>query len=562
MSGFSGVRRQVLKEAHSTTGAIVDEMKSYALTPTANDGIHIYSNVRVNPITSAPFTNSQEISIPITSSNFDVCEFSNTYLHILARLRIRVTNAPTVEGDDDFAKMLKENQYVMIGLKAAGHVLRDYQIKFNNVPVTTTTQSSAVYEQFLYSTFKGKSEISNKKYVFTPYEEARSFENSICGIYIPIGELASGSLYKDLDIIIPLREILMFQAFNEFPNKLFGELQLVFHTTSEAFVHMEVDPITSIRKNIISGKIDKSTPHLSEVLACVGDTFDYTHAFEQIGIPTNVQYISGWDEENQKLKFSTMPEFTPYIDELVSTEVWIDVKGYRMKDSALQELFSYFSSHPFVVPTQHCEFFTFPNGPEATGLRTSMSIRFNNTTDCELLMPTDSRQRTVFRNPCLDDFQIMIGQNRYPNQLISTLSPEYHEQQVQASDFDTIFEANDEWEHSITDPLTNGEQTLKPTTDNTCFVAIIQTERNGANGNSLWSDGISGNQKVEINGKPIYPTQNVYYNGPNSPSPIMALTSDSFFLFRIIDGKPNMQYAINSTFNQAWENPTLESVNL
>ena len=165
-----GPRRGILNEARSQTGAIVDEMKAYALTPVANDGMNIYGNVRINPIQSAPFTNAQEISIPITTTNFDVIEFSNTYLHILAKLRIRVTSPPVVEGDDDFAKMLKENQFVMIGLKAGPHVIRDYQIKFNNVPVTTTTQSSAVYESFLYSTFKGKSEIANKKYVFTPYE--------------------------------------------------------------------------------------------------------------------------------------------------------------------------------------------------------------------------------------------------------------------------------------------------------------------------------------------------------------------------------------------------------
>ena len=556
-----GPRRGILNEARSQTGAIVDEMKAYALTPVANDGMNIYGNVRINPIQSAPFTNAQEISIPITTTNFDVIEFSNTYLHILAKLRIRVTNPPVVEGDDDFAKMLKQNQFVMIGLKAGPHVIRDYQIKFNNVPITTTTQSSAVYESFLYSTFKGKSEIANKKYVFTPYEEAHDYENSVCGIYVPIGDLESGSCYKDLDIIIPLRELLIFQAFNEFPTKLFGELQLVFHTTAEAFVHMEVNPITSIRKNIINGKIDKSVPHLSEVLALVDASFDYTHAFEQIGITSPVQYISGYDEENNKLKFTTQAEFTPYIDELVVSECWVDCKGYRMQDSALRELYSYFQSHPFVVPTQRVEVFTFPNGAEANGLRTSMTVNFNHTTDCELLMPTDSRSRTIFRNPCLDNFQLQIGQQRYPDQLISTTSPQFHEQVMQASDFDTIFEVTDEFEHSLTDPLTDGEKKLKPTTDNTCFIPVFQTERTGANGNSLWWDGIDGSHKVELTGKALYPTCDVYYQGPNTPSPILCLTSDSFWLFRILDnGVANCQYCINSLFEDAYRQPTLESV--
>ena len=557
---MESTRRRILNESRSQTGSIVDEMKSYSLKPVENDGLNLYGNVRVNPLTSGPFTNSQEISIPITTTNFDVIEFSNTYLHIVARLRLRVSNPPVVEGDDAFSEMLKKNQFVMLGLKCGTHVLRDYMFKFGNVPITTTTQSSSVYEQFLYSTFKAKSELANKKYVFTPYEEAREYENSICGMYIPIGELSGGTFYKNLDIIIPLREILCLEAFTEYPVKIFDELQIVFHTTTEAFVHMEVDPIISIRKNIVNGKIDKSTPHLSEVLACVSETFDYTHAFEQVGIPTQTQFISGWDEENSRLKFSTMPEFTLYVDELVSSEVWVDCKGYRASDSALRELVRHFSTNPFIVPAQRCEFFTFPNGPEKSGIRSSMSLRFNRTTDCELLMPTNSLQRTVFRNPCLEDFQVMIGQLRYPSQLISTISPEYHAQVIMASDFDSIFEASDEFEHSITDPLTDGERTLKPTTDNTCFVPIIQTERNGSGGVSLWTDGVSGYQKIELNGRPVYATQNVYYNGPNSPAPIIALTSDSYWIFRIIDGKPNCQYVIQSDLIEATNNPAIESV--
>ena len=557
---MSYTRRRVLNEALSQTGAIVDEMKSYSLVPTPNDGIGIYGNIRINPITSAPFTNSQEIQIPITSSNYDVMEFSNTYLHIQARLRIRCSNPPVVEGDDAFAKMLKENQYVMLGLKCGNHVIRDYAIKFNNVPIPTTTQSSAIYEHFLYSTFKSKSEIANKKYVYSPYDEVHEFNNSICGIYIPIGDLQEGNFYKELDIIIPIREILPFQAFNEFPTRIFGSLELVFHTTPDAFVYTEVSPITSIRKNIISGKIDKSVPHLSEILGCVDETFEYTHAFEQVGIASPVQFISGWDEENNKLKFTTMSDFTPYIDELVSLEVWCDAKGYRANDSAIRELINYFSTNAFVVPSQRITTHTFPAGPEPAGLRTSMSIQFNHTTDITLLHPTDSRQRTVFRNIEADHYQIMIGVRRVPDQLISTLSPEFYEQQIQNSDFDTIFEANESWERSLTEPLSDGEKLLKPTTDNTSFAPNFNVERNGSNGSSLWFDGINSYEKVEITSVPLHPQKDVYYQGASSPSPILCLTSDTAWVFRLVGGKPSVQYLINNTLETGIQDPSIEAV--
>ena len=192
-----------------------------------------------------------------------------------------------------------------------------------------------------------------------------------------------------------------------------------------------------------------------------------------------------------------------------------------------------------------------------------MNVFFNRTTDIELLHPTDSRQRTVFRNICADNYQVMIGTRRVPDQLTSTISPQFHEMQVQASDFDSIFEASESWERSLTDPVSNGEKFLKPVYDNTSFVPIFQVERTGSNGNSLWFDGITGMQKVELNTKPLYPTMDPYYQGANTPSPILCTCQDTFWIFRLMgDGRPNCQYVVANSFEDAWANPSLESVNV
>ena len=127
-------RRRLLHESNTEGGSIAQEMKSYSRAPVANDGINIYANARINPITSGPFSSQQEIEIPITSSNFDVCEFSNSYIHLKTKLRIRCTNPPVIADTEDnaFKSAIGENQYVMIGLKASPHIVRDYQFKHNN----------------------------------------------------------------------------------------------------------------------------------------------------------------------------------------------------------------------------------------------------------------------------------------------------------------------------------------------------------------------------------------------------------------------------------------------
>ena len=295
---MESTRRRLLQESNTETGSIVDEMKSYSRVPVANDVINVYGNVRINPITSGPFQTNQEIELPITNTSFDVIEFSNSYIHLETQIHVRCSNPPAMNtpsasdysSTDDynasvnFHNMLAENQFVMIGLKASPHMIRDYKFKFDGNVVSSTTQSDAVYESFLYSTFKAKSELENKKYVFSPYVEASQLDNSICGVYVPLSKLTTSGVYLNLDVIIPIRELLCMEAFEEFPTKIFGELRLLFHTTPEAFVYTEVNTITSLRKGIISGKIDKSLPYLSEILAVDKDTLEYQHSFEQVGI--------------------------------------------------------------------------------------------------------------------------------------------------------------------------------------------------------------------------------------------------------------------------------------
>lgn len=555
------LRSRLLSESNTEDGAIVSEMKSYTLKPIPNDGIHVYGNTRINPDVSAPFSSSQEITIRLTSPNFDVCEFANSYIHMTLRLRLRFNNAPVVNGTDSFAEMLKKNQFVFLGLKCSNQIIRNYSFKHNDVPITTTLQSNAVYESYLFSALMSKSERANKKYIFSPYEEVCQLDNSSCGIFLPVGDLIDGT-YVNLDLIIPYRAMLAMSGWNEFCNRIFGELKMVFSLTSEAFVHTEVNPITSIRKGIISGKISRDIPHLSDVLAVDSDSLIYKHCFEQVAVGTPIQFISGYDEEAHKLTFSTSADFAPYIDEVVATEVWADVRGYRASEQAINELRSYWEHEPFVVCAQKVDTFTFPSNATPSGIRTAMNVRFNKATDAVVLFPKDSRHRTIFTNICYDKLQLQIGNQRFPDSLVATNSAQWFAQQLQSSDFDSIFEASEAWEHSITDVLTDGERMLNPVTDNTDFVPIFQFERSGGADapGSTWFDGIDGPYKVELTGNPVHPSHDVYYVNGSMPSPILCNDSESYWVFRLIGGMPNVQYVVGHTFEEAYGNPDIERV--
>ena len=554
-------------------GSIAQAMKSYHKEPITNDGTGKYSNIRLKPKTSGPYASGTEISIPITSSTFTVTEFENSYLHLQMTVNFYVENKPEITGDysssstiaatdnTEFTDMLKNNQYVFLGWKASSHVIRDYTFLFNEAPVTTSRQNDSLTEHFLYSTFKAKGEISNKRWVFSPYQEVEKLDNSICGVYIPIGDLKDGENTQDIDVIIPFTELLPLEAFDEFPNKIFGELKFNFTTTFDGVVYTEVNPVDSIKHGVIRGVIDGSNTnlHLTDVLAVESKTIPYTHAFQQQGIATQSSYITGYDVATNSLSFATNSAFKITCSSISTKDCWSDLRGYEASSQTIVELRKFFSQHPFTVCAQRVERQQFGQGPTADGvLRADVSMKFRRVTDINILMPTNGLQHTVFTNPALADFQIQIGQARYPEQHISTLDPEFFEGQIQNSDFDSFFEATESYEHSLTDARADENGFRNPTTDDTCFVPIYSLER--ANAGELVFDGqrdATNNVKVEVTGHPLFQNY-VLYKDTTQP-PVLCLTSDTYWIFRIYNGYPNCQYVIDHDYDQAYQWANLEA---
>ena len=559
-------RRRLLQKSHTESGSVVQEMKSYSFQPVKNDGRNDYGNTRIKSIRSnGPFNTNTEIELPLVSGNWDVTEFENSFIHLNCEAQFRFDDAPTLGTAgaelDDFEKAMGDNQFVFIGLKASPHIIRDYRFKHNDTVIQTSNQASAITENFLYSTFKADSEISNHKFVFSTYKEVSERENSICGMYIPLKEIAAGTLTKKFEIVIPYQELLPLEAFNEFPNCIFGDLTFNFHVSYDAFVYCEVNPKESIAKGITQGLINLTTPHLSEVLAVDASTFDYQHSFEQVGIPSQAQFVKGF--VGNKVEYATCPNFCPYISNLMVNDAWCEVKGYNIVESAKAELYAHFTRNPFSVPAQKIEVYNFPQGPTSGGLSTSATVTFNHTTEVYILCPTNAKQLTVIRNPMLDRFQIQINNKRLPDAFHSTISAPFITQQIQSSDFEGMWKPNDDWEHSMTDArITPDGKIIKPWTDNTCWVPVFQVERQGSGG-EMWFDGIDKvYAKVDINAKPLYQNVADVYFMPNgsTPPPSLVACQDVYWIWRIINGVVNVQYVTNYTYAEGFANPDLDCI--
>ena len=182
-------------------------------------------------------------------------------------------------------------------------------------------------------------------------------------------------------------------------------------------------------------------------------------------------------------------------------------------------------------------------------------------------------------NPALQQFQLLIGNVRYPDQLVSTLDPEFFENQIQSTDFDSFFEATDSYEHSLSDArvgpnsfstvtdqttgvttTTIGYGALEPVTDDTGFCPIFSLERDNAG--ELVFDGRNDKEvKIEITGRPLY-SYNIYPPSTmtTTPPPTLCTCSDTYWIFRLVNGTPNCQYVIDHDYDEAYNNPDIEAV--
>ena len=596
-----------------TPSDIATKLAAYDMPDVQNDGDHQYIDMRFMPKSNSDrYGKDAEIEVYLTDPSVDITEFDKSFIEltvsgnllfdsgVITELRNKfnavylpsnttesnkITSATDYEHNKALQQMLLDNQFIFIGYKSSNQVMSNYHFMINNVAFNETSHQHAVCEGFLSTVYKSRADMSNKKYVFSPYNEVVSFDNSVCGAWVPLSDLISGNCNFSFQVIIPYNEILALQAFDNFPNWLFGNLILSFKATNVSQVWTEVNPYDSITRNIVRGIIKASDyPELTSILACAKETWGYTRAFQQIGLINQVCFCTGnkWDSENNKwteeLDFYTGP-ICPRTDTggFQVSKVQSFTKGYRLNTTVKGEMENYFldtefggQGHVFVVPAQHITRFGMSDQPVGTTFNIESDIPISRATDLYVLMPWHTDQTTCFCNPSLQSFQIHIGSRSYPRQEVSTVGPEFYTQQLQQSDFDNFFEANDSFEHSLTDARCDKNGFRNPYTDDTSFVFAISLER--SNAGPMIFDGLDGSQHIRLSGSALYNQYSLYtadnidpnvYHTGRMASPAVCSLQNSIWIFRRIigaGGAPmvNCQYVLKHDYGDAKRNRDVE----
>ncbi|KAA6393052.1 MAG: hypothetical protein EZS28_011420 [Streblomastix strix] len=328
-----------------------------------------------------------------------------------------------------------------------------------------------------------------------------------CGTYISIREIEEQiGNQTAIPYTIPIRfrvsisldDLLIFSAFTDYPNGLFGDLKIKFKINPHAFVFCQMNPIISIAKYYTMNKdklLGSSQQKLIDIDLMFRNwslTFQYTKQFTQLGCTADLitgLHAEPLTESGLKNLVCDIKPVTISIKNYVITEVTANMAGYKTTDACFNRIRKFYSQCQFVVPAN-------------------------------LIFSKDAKATTCFENPCYQNIQIITCDRNFPDTQMNTHEQKFFQFQLNTSNLDLLFEATDEFEDALTTPTNTATRILIPNTDLTNFKQHFYNQK----------------ASVELRGEPIYQGatdsyHNVDTSGKKQPPPILGTIYDTFWLF-------------------------------
>ena len=470
---------------------------------------------------NAPFNQSQETRLRITHNDHMISQITEGFINFKIKLTLQLSKDIQATHVNDTNHLGK----LFVGFKSSNQLLDQLQIYSNNVS-TGYQQNECCREGYCYSTIKPYSEKKTRKYTHSLYENVSDYSQSVCGTYIDLSDFRDGQKHDvEFEMNLPFEDILAFQAFDLYPNRVVGDIEIRFYVKPVGLVYCQVDPRTIKEvKEYMEDTIIDSTFKSAPV---------FKHGFTQIG---NESKIAALNVGSDKSITPTTESITLSCLGLTVTSCKSNMFGFCVKEHSLQSI-AQMLSRPLPIPSQQLDYNAFPLAPTAAGTQSSINTPLVNTTSITIVFPKHSNDYTCFDNPIYHNVQITINGQNYPDEPVSTLCSIFLKYQLVASELDGGIQCTKEFEDSLTmiKNKDDGSKFKNTLSDASSFMLNIQTER--SRGGYLF-DGLDSkgqNIPIQIRGQPIYTGVNdTYFNfdetGQNHPPPPQIfMCRDTFF---------------------------------
>ena len=510
-------------------GSVIEYYKKLKDIISTNDGTRSFI-IRTEDChdQNAPFNQSQETRLKITHSDHMISQITEGFINFKIKLTIQLSKDIQTTHVNDTEKLGK----IFVGFKSSNQLLDQLQIYSNNLS-TGYQQNECCREGFCYSTIKPYSEKKTRKYTHSLYENVSDYSQSVCGTYVDLVDIMDGQKHDvEFEMNLPFEDMLALQAFDLYPNRIVGDIEIRFYVKPAGLVYCQVDP----------RKIKEVKEFMED--STIASTFKsipiFKHGFTQIG---NDSKIAALNVGSDKSITPTTESITLSCLGLTVTACKSNMFGFGVKESTLQAIEQMFSE-PVSIPSQQLDYNAFPTAPTAAGVQGTMNSPLSNITSITVVFPKHTNDYTCFDNPIYHNLQLTINGKNYPDEPVSTLGARFLQYQLVASELDGGIQCTKEFEDSLTMPKNKDDGTRYKNTlsDASSFMLNIQTER--SRGGYLF-DGLDSNGQnvpIQIRGQPIHSGDgDTYFNcdetGKNHPPPPQVFfCRDTYFTVDIHDG--------------------------
>ena len=518
-------------DASINRGNTVDYFEAMKNLIAVNDGTRSYTWKTVScHHQSTPFSKDDSTYLPITDKSHHVSQISEGFIHAVVNYQFKLQGANLMpENIVDPERILR----LFVGHKSSNQLLYQMWIYCNNNDVGYE-QNQMIREGFAMSLVEDYPTKKHAKFIHSLWENVQDYNENVCGKYIPLADiLQKPDQEYAIEYIIPFDDICVFQAFDQYPNSIVGDITLKFYVRETGLVWALVDPTA-----VYNQKANLQNEDLETVMP---KNIKFSHFFTQIGlpalIPTVFKPITEGEGENQKV---TGTECTSSDCTLICTKMEVarlesNMKGFQVCDSALKQIREIFKK-PVCIPAQELTYHTWATSPDDEQYGATLNVAVYNASTFVVAFPRNNAQITCLTKPIVENLYLKVDSKQFPDKTCSTESPQFFADSIRALDLDgmhTTQEFNDSFTMRQNRDDAKGTPFTNTLRDNTCFVWPVNLERMGA---GYVFDGIdSGGQTypIELGFTPMYKSvSNTYIHhqyGSTTPPPQLWIIRDTYF---------------------------------
>jgi hypothetical protein len=268
---------------------------------------------------------------------------------------------------------------------------------------------------------KGESEKKNKHSSYSLHEEVLCNDESVCGVYLTYAQLAeqlsttNNKVHVQFPVTIGFDMLLPLQGFNLFPNGIFGDLALIIKVIPKALAWACTDPklyISKLSSTTVTAASQKTMLNCrlayNNIVPATAFS-DYDHRFTQPrvqGLARSNLTVNLQDGNYMSLFYSASLRIDP--DTCTTTDAVSTILGFSLKDTVKRALATYYTTVPYVIPSERIFIQAFSTGPTESGLNCAMNIPLNNAKEIIALFPRNANELTVFRSSIYNHLMLIL----------------------------------------------------------------------------------------------------------------------------------------------------------